>query len=323
MKKRVSAVIVNYKTPRLVVDCLDSIQENPDETIDLKVYIVDNQSGDDSSEVIGAYIGEGDRSSWISYIQAERNGGFSYGNNVGFRAILEEKDDPDYVWMLNSDTLVRKGACAELVDFMDSHPQAGIGGSRLEDPDGTAQISAFRDFSPLSEMLAGYRLSLLSKIFSRHIVAPEEISSTPVQADWVAGASLMIRTEVLKNFGLFDENYFLYFEEVDFCLNVRRSGRECWYVPQSRVVHLVGASTGISDLRKRAPRRPVYWFESRNYFFLKNYGRGKLFLANYLFLTGYLTFRLRKILSKETRLEPPRFVRDFLLQSPLLKRKKK
>jgi len=216
---------------------------------------------------------------------------------------------------LNSDPLIHPGAYEALVRFFEDHPGAGIAGSRLEDPDGTVQVSSFNDFSVKSEMLSGFRFSLLTRLYKKWDIIPEGIAQTPTKTDWVAGASMMVRKEILRDVGLFDERYFLYFEEVDFCLNVRRAGWECWYVPESRVIHLVGASTGISELRKKAPRRPVYWFESRRYFFLKNYGAVTLLLADFWFVVGYITFRIRKAFSDDVRREPPRFLRDFLSHS--------
>ena len=320
----IAVVIVNYKTGRLVVDCLKSllIEIKNEKNISYMIYIVDNHSQDDSVSIIRNYIVENQLENFTVIINADTNGGFAYGNNKAFRAIFNSPIISDYVWLLNSDTLIHENSGKELIDFMETHQKVGIAGSRLEDPDGTPQVSAFNDFSVLGEMLAGFRLSILSNLFKNKVVAPKSIPTIPVMTDWVAGASMMIRADLLINSCQFDEKYFLYYEEVDLCLNARRKGWECWYVPSSKVIHLVGASSGISDLRKKAPRRPIYWFESRRYFFRKNYGLIKHFLADSLFILGYLTFRLRKLTNEESLLEPPYFLKDFIKNSCLVGKKK-
>jgi N-acetylglucosaminyl-diphospho-decaprenol L-rhamnosyltransferase len=315
MSKEVIAVIVNYKTPGLVMNCLETVAAERERiSSPLSVIVVDNNSPDDSCSLIPQGIEKEGWTEWVTFIPHDKNGGFSAGNNVGFRQILKDKTD-SYIWLLNSDTLVHEGGCEELIRFLDENPNVGIVGSRLEDPDGTAQVSEFRDFSVGSEFLSGFRFSLFSKIFSQWDIIPDDIPLEPRKTCWVAGASMMVRHEVLRGVGLFDETFFLYFEEVDFCLNVRRSGWECWYVPSSRVIHLVGASTGISELRKQAPRRPAYWFESRRLFFLKNYGAVTLFWADFWFILGYFSFRTRKAFSQDVKLEPPRFLGDFISHS--------
>ena len=159
---------------------------------------------------------------------------------------------------------------------MDANPKVGIAGSRLEDPDGTPQRSAFRFHSVLSELESGLRLGLVSKLLRNKIVAPPVPEKT-CRIDWVSGASLMIRQNVFNQIGLLDEGYFMYFEEVDFCLRAHRAGWECWYVPASRVVHLVGQSSGVNDGKQLRKRRPTYWFASRKRFFTKNFGPARAF----------------------------------------------
>jgi GT2 family glycosyltransferase len=117
------------------------------------------------------------------------------------------------------------------------------------------------------------------------------ISDLPVKVDWLAGASMLIRKQVFEDIGLFDDEYFLYFEETDFCLQAKKAGWPCWYVPASRVVHFVGSSTGVTDGSKK--RRPRYWFESRQRYFLKNHGRLYLVLANLVWAGAYSLYRIR------------------------------
>jgi GT2 family glycosyltransferase len=160
------------------------------------------------------------------------------------------------------------------------------------------------------------RLGFLDLLLSKWLVAIMPIANIPHLTDWVSGASMMIRQDVFKQVGLLDEHYFMYFEEVDFCIRARRAGWTCWYVPQSRVIHLEGAASGISDPRKKAPRRrPAYWFESRHRFFLKNYGSLALMLADILWMAGFSLWRVRRILQRKPDSDPPHFLKDFFTHS--------
>lgn len=130
---RLSVVIVNYRTGRLVVDCLASLAGEVDADRD-RVVVVDNDSGDGSAEVIEGAIGERGWGGWARVLRTGRNGGFAAGNNAGIRAAPAE-----LYLLLNPDTWVREGMVGALVRFMEEHPAAGICGCRLEDPDGSPQ----------------------------------------------------------------------------------------------------------------------------------------------------------------------------------------
>ena len=192
---------------------------------------------------------------------------------------------------------------------MQQNPQVGIAGSRLEHLDGTPQCSAFRFHSILSELDNGLRLGLVSKLLQKSLVALP-ISEQPVNVGWVAGASMLIRKQVFDDIGLFDDNYFLYFEETDFCLQAQKAGWSCWYLPASRVVHFVGSSTGVTNGSKK--RRPRYWFESRRRYFLKNHGWGYLFLANCVWAVAFLSFLFRQKIQNKQNNDPDFLLRDFV-----------
>jgi GT2 family glycosyltransferase len=231
---------------------------------------------------------------------------------------LGGENQPQYVLLLNPDTIVQPGAITSLLQFMDENPKAGIAGSRLEDPDGTAQSSAFRFHSITSEFERGIRIGFITRLLKKQIVALP-ISDTPTPCGWVAGASMMIRREVFESIGLMDEKYFMYFEEVDFCLTASRAGWPCWYVPSSHVVHLVGAVSQMSDSRKHRKRRPAYWFESRRRFFVKNYGRVYTALADMAYLTAHTLHRVRWKLQGTQDTDPPKLLTDSLSHSVFLK----
>ena len=281
--------------------------------------MADNNSGDDSVRFLADSIVARGWSQWISLLPLPENGGFAYGNNKAIEAVLAGRNPPRYLWLLNPDTFVHQGACLELVNFMETHPEAGIAGSRLEDPDGTLQISAFRDHSVVSEFLSGIRLRVADVLLSRWVVADRKIHTVPVRTDWVSGASLMIRTPVFTQTGLLDEAFFMYYEEVDYCLRARKNNWECWHVPASRVVHLIGAASGITDYRKKASRRPAYWFASRRRFFLKHHHWLALFLADCLWMIGYSSLLIRRKLQRKPNFDPPFFLRDFFSNSIFFK----
>jgi hypothetical protein len=308
-------VIVNYGCADLAIDSLRALEpEIRTFAGTARVVVTDNQSPDDSVARLTAAIAGRGWSNWASLQPLPKNGGFSYGNNAAIAPALATGEKPDYVWLLNPDTLVRPGAIAALIAFMEQHPQAGIAGSRLEDPDGTPQNSAFRFHSIGSEFERGIRLGLVSRLLARKTVAIPA-ANQPHRCDAVAGASMLIRTTVFEQAGLLDEKYFMYFEEIDFCLAARKAGWTCWYVPASRVVHLVGAVSQLSDARKHRSRRPAYWFDARRRFFVKNYGRLYATAADATFLVGFSLWRLRRLLQRKEDPDPPQLLHDSLVNS--------
>jgi N-acetylglucosaminyl-diphospho-decaprenol L-rhamnosyltransferase len=316
---RLWVVIVNYKTAALTLEGLTSLWAEHQRGIAMRVVVVDNASGDDSLAVLNEGLATFQNPSWIEVEAMPRNGGFAYGNNVVLQQALEVPHPPDYILLLNPDAALREEAIAPLMQFLDDHPKAGLVGSRLEDPDGTPQTSAFRFPSIWSELDHGLRLGFISRLIQhRRLAMP--IVMEPCLSDWLAGASLMIRREVLSSAGLFDEDYFLYFEEVDFCHRAQQAGWECWYVPQSRVVHLVGQSTGVTDTRRVPQRMPQYWFESRRRYLLKFHGRVYTALADLLWMTGFTLWRVRRWIFSKPDTDPPYFLWDFWRNSMFVKR---
>jgi N-acetylglucosaminyl-diphospho-decaprenol L-rhamnosyltransferase len=171
---------------------------------------------------------------------------------------------------------------------------------------------------PLSELDGGLRLGFVTALLSPWIVAPP-VSETACQTDWVAGASMIIRRQVFADAGLMDEKYFLYYEEVDFCLAARRAGWPCWYVPESRVIHFVGQSSGVTDTKIKPKRRPTYWFDSRRRFFVKNYGWWYALLTEIVWTLSYGLWRVRRAVQRKPDEDPPNFLIDFLRNSVLVK----
>ena len=157
-----------------------------------------------------------------------------------------------------------------LVAFMDDHPKAGIAGSLLLSPQGYVQGSPYRFMGIASELDRGLRLGVVTRLLSPwNVTFPKPDDSCAV--DWVSGASMILRRAMLDQIGLLDEGLYTYFDDLDICLRAARANWETWFVPQSRIIHLEGASTGIATGRVER-RRPGYWFEARRRYFLKNHG---------------------------------------------------
>ena len=314
---RVLVVVVNYRCAGLTIDCLASLEAEAAARPGLAVTVVDNASGDDSAAVIAAAIQGRGWSKWATSLPLGENGGFSRGNNAAILPALTSVAPPRHVLLLNPDTVVRPGAVWSLVDFMDRRPDVGIAGSRLEDPDGTPQTSAFRFPSIMSEIEAGMRFGPVSRLFTRRLLAPPPPGDAG-PTGWVAGASMIVRREVFETIGPLDEGYFLYFEEVDFCLRALRAGWPCWYVPESRVVHLVGQSTGVTDAATSRRRRPGYWFRARRRYFLKNHGPAKTVAADLAWASSYATYRVRTALQRKPVRDPEKMLWDFVRHNFLL-----
>ena len=134
-----------------------------------------------------------------------------------------QSDDPSYLYLLNPDTQVRPGAISSLVSFLESHPQAGIAGSGLEDGNGHNWPIAFRFPSLMGEMIQGINLGVVTKLLQPWATV-RYMSGSSDAVDWVSGASMMIRSTVFRAIGGLDENYFLFFEETDFCKRARDAG---------------------------------------------------------------------------------------------------
>lgn len=311
-------VIVNYRTPSLTIDCLHSLIGEIQALPGTHVVVTDNASEDDSVKTIQTAIQSEGWDDWASIMPLNHNGGFAFGNNAAIRFALKLDNPPSYILLLNPDTIVRPNAIKILIDFMNKYPQVGIAGSRLEDPDGTPQRSAFRFPTLLSELDSGLRLGIVSKILSKWMVAPP-VSEAMCPTDWVAGASMIIRREIFEQVGLMDESYFMYSEEMDFCLQAQKAGWSCWYVPESRVVHLVGQSSGLNQAKYPRKRLPQYLFDSRRRYFLKNHGWLYTALADHIWSTSYVLWQLRRMIQRKPCDDPPQLLFDFLRNSLVCK----
>jgi N-acetylglucosaminyl-diphospho-decaprenol L-rhamnosyltransferase len=314
----VAIAIVTYRSAALTIDCLSSVEaERASPGIRIRAIVVDNASGD--AELIAKAIDKYGWWSWVTLVTAPKNGGFAYGNNLALKyAMLDEP--PQYVHLLNPDTVVRKEAIGELVRFLEAHPDVGIVGSSFENPDGSPWPIAFRFPSLLSEFEWGLQFGLATYILRRWVV-PQTMTPVTQPIDWIPGASMMIRWSVFDRIGGFDETYFLYFEETDFCFRARRAGISTWYVPASRVMHISGQSTNVSNPKRRPERLPAYVFESRRRYFVVNHGATYAMIADVVALLAHGLGSLKRMARGGRHF--PYFLPDLLRHSALWPRNRR
>jgi N-acetylglucosaminyl-diphospho-decaprenol L-rhamnosyltransferase len=312
----VLVVIVNYRTARLSIECLRSLLEEKRRMPGLRAVVVDNDSSDGSAQKLASAIVEHGLSDWACCLSAPRNGGYAYGNNLAIRAALASEHAPDFFLLLNPDSQARPGAVGTLLDFFANHSRVGIAGSCLENPDGTLWSTAFRFPTLLGELEGGARLGLLTRVLKRWEV-PVRMGDRAERVDWLPGASMMVRRDVFESIGLMDEEFFLYYEETDFCLRAHRAGWSCWYVPESRVMHIAGQSTGVTDRAGPPRRRPQYVFDSRYRYFRKNHGPTYAVLADLAWTLAFASWRVRRRLQGKPDPDPPALLFDSLRNSAL------
>lgn len=273
------------------------------------LVIVDNDSGDGSFEAMTAEV---NRRGWdsgaqtVRVLQSGHNGGFGAGNNFAIRAGMPDGSKPEFVYILNSDAFPDRGAIHALLSHLQSHPATGFAGSFIYGDDGAPHRTAFRFPSIASEFESQVRFGPVSRLLNRWIVA-QPIPQTTCRVDWLAGASLMMRMAVLDQIGLFDEQFFLYFEETDLCRRAALAGWPTDYVVESRVMHIGSASTGMREWR----RIPGFWLDSRLHYFTKNHGVIYAGAATLALLAGGVLWRARLLIQRKDRGDPPLYLTDL------------
>ncbi len=275
----------------MLVQCLRSIQD-PAVTQDLhlEMIVVDNASRDGSADTARAIAG-------VKVLPLVRNLGYGRANNIGL-----ERATGNYILILNADTILLPGCLREMKQFADSEPHAGIVSPRLLNEDGTIQEAAFRfptfamaamDLFPLPEWVPGrVRAKLASSTMNgRYFV--EQLTNEPYKIDHPLGACMLLRREAYMECGGFDPWIFMYSEEIDLALRYAKVGWECWQVPQARVVHLGGKSTGQAPL---AMQRELW--RSRLYFYRKHRSRLATLALAFLLLTAQVVSLLAVIIKR-------------------------
>ena len=291
---RLAAVVLNYRTPELVLDCVASLESEVDPVADT-VVIVDNASGDGSADRIEAELQARGWSAWARLLRSEHNGGFSAGNNLGIRAV-----EADAYLLLNSDTVVRAGAVQALLDGLSSDARVGMVSPRLEGSDGDPQQSCFRYQTPASELIRGAETGVITSLLRSYVVS-QPLDDGPAEHEWTSFAAVMVKKEVFDEIGLLDDGYFMYFEDTDFCRRMRPAGWKVLHWPAARVVHTRGGSSEVKSRVAARERPPAYLYASRARYFLKYYGRLGLWLANALWSLGAVVNELRVLVQRRRR----------------------
>ena len=302
-RKQLAVVIINFRTPDLVADCLQSLLGQLDPSKHA-VVVVDNASDDGSVARLEQWIADKDNQGLIRLVSSQRNLGFSGGNNLGIASCAAE-----FYLLLNSDTIVRPGAVATLLATAQRFPEAGMVSPRLEWPDGRPQESCFRFPTPLSELIGAANTGPITRMLDAFDV-PLRVSDTIVRPSWTSFACVLVRGAMLDRIGRMDEGFFLYFEDVELCLRARRAGWDIVHNPQARVVHLRGGTSPVKQLAARRKALPRYYYESRARYFYVAHGRLGLTLANCLWWLGRCVSKGRELLGRPSAL-PQRQWRDI------------
>jgi N-acetylglucosaminyl-diphospho-decaprenol L-rhamnosyltransferase len=298
----VLTVLLNWRTAEMTLKAAEAA-DRAMETIAGGIVVVDNDSGDGSFERMSAALQGNPR---IRVVQSGRNGGFGAGNNVGIRLGLPGGVRPDYVYILNSDAFPAPDAIRVLLDYLEAHPKVGIAGSYIHGPDGEAHQTCFRFPSVASELEVAARTGPITRLFAHRTVAMA-VPETTGPVEWLAGASMMLREAVVREVGIFDETFFLYFEETDLCRRAALAGWPTHFVRESRVEHIGSVSTGMKTWK----RVPGYWFDSRWHYFSKVGGTGHAVVATLAHVAGGLILRARRLVRPSIPPGPPHFLRDL------------
>jgi len=293
-KADVAVVIVNYRTPDLTKQCLEALRGERRRLPRLRAFVVDGGSGDGSAEALAKAVADPDYSEWVSFRPLPINGGYGWANNQAILTLAREQNPPEFIHILNPDAKVSDGAVALLIEEMLAHPNCGAAGSQLLGPNERDVPSAFRFPSIGRELVAGAQSDAVGRLLG---VAPTVVSSNQsAEADWVSGASVMFRSGALRDVGLFDDGFFLYFEEVELMHRMKAKGWSVRHVPESRVVHMEGASTGGPAARAQ----PRIWYESRKRYFALTGGPVSIIGANLAWLVGRGAGLLKSLLRRSS-----------------------
>ncbi len=248
------------------MDALASIESvvrgrTDDGRIETETLVVDNGSADGSAEAVR------ERFPWVELIALDENLGFARGNNVGLRRAKGR-----HALLLNSDTVVLPDALESCVRYLDAHPDVGVVGPQLLNPDRSKQNCIHNFPGLVSEIVPK---GVLETLFPRRYPSKRYVHPEPIEVEAVLGACLFVRGSVLDDVGLMPEDYFFFLEETDWCFQIRRAGWKIVQVPTAHVIHIFGAST---KKKLPAPTR-IEYHRSLYHFFRKNRGPGMWFAA--------------------------------------------
>ncbi len=252
----ITFIIVNWNTKDLLLVCLNSVF-NTVRHFSFEVYVVDNGSVDGSPEEVKNLFG--DR---VKLIKNCKNFGFAKANNQAIKLAAGK-----YIFLLNSDAELKKGTVTILIEFLENHPAAAMAGPKMIGTDGRLQNSFDNFPSLLTELV---NKSLLRKLFpAKFSGKSQKLNSSAFEVDSLIGACIAVRKKAVDAIGVFDEDYFFFMEETDWCMRMRKRGWKIFHVPTSSVIHRQGQS------KNKAPASAwIEYYRSLYLFFRKN--RSKL-----------------------------------------------
>ena len=269
-------VIVNYRTPRLLRECLTSVFASQGD-LAYQVCVVDNNSRDESCSLVKSEFPQ------VRLVASEVNGGYPYANNLGLCALgfgpsgasalgasapAAAESLPRYALLLNPDTVLPPTALSDMVAFLDARPEVAVAGPRLVRQDGSLDLACRRSF-PSTEV-SFYRLIGLSRLFpksprfGRYNMTFLDPSLT-AEVDSVVGAFMMVRREAILQVGLLDERFFMYGEDLDWALRMKRAGWKVYYNAAVTVLHYKEAASRHSRKARYEFYRAMYLFYRKHY----------------------------------------------------------
>ncbi len=255
-KLKVSVIIVNYHSSKLINDCLETIREKTKD-ISYEVIIVDNAT-EKLSEVI-----KDNGIERMKFLELPSNVGFGRANNKG-----AELAEGEYLFFLNPDTLLLNDAINILSGFMDSTPDCGVCGGNLYDVDLRPNIS-FRRIMPG----IGFELNEIFHLMPERLIYKDNRlfnhTERPIKVSHISGADLMMRKDLFTAIGGFSPEFFMYYEETDLCNRVRRAHYHLYSVPSARIIHLEGGTFKVSQSESKIKMTE----EGRIIYFRRNHSR--------------------------------------------------
>ncbi|WP_428236001.1 glycosyltransferase [Gracilimonas sp.] len=287
----ISVVIVNYKVKEYIANLLNSLKKAQHDFA-LEIFVVDNDSGDDSVSYLKQRYPE------VNYIANEENVGFGKANNQAIR-----QANGEFTLIINPDTLVSEDTLDVLVNHMNENPECGAAGCKILNPDGTFAPESRRSIPTIwSASCKVFGLNTLfpeSKLFSQYYLSwmgEDEAGEIPV----LSGSFMFWRTDLLKELDGFDERFFMYGEDIDLCYRVQKTDYRIDYVPDTSIIHYKGESTKKGDLRYiRIFNKALYQFFDKHYS-----ARYSLFFRIFIYLAIWLKTALSFISTNLKKLKP-------------------
>ena len=274
---KLSIVIVNYNAGTYLVECLNSLKKVKEE-VGFDVWVVDNASTDDSLEIVEKKFPE------VIYIKNDENLGFGKANNVALRQIKTE-----YVLLLNPDSEMIPGTLKYMLDYMESYQDVGVATCFVEKMDGSLDWACHRGFPT---PWASFKYYILKDDSLYHLTNRD--FKKDHQVDAVAGAFFLTRKFVLDKVGIFDEDYFMYAEDLDLCYRVKQAGFKVMFVPEAKIIHHKGVTSGLKEHSKQistATRESKLrafnsFYETMIIFYNKHLAKNYPFFINWLVYVG-------------------------------------